>query len=81
MKVIPNNVLRRDNGASQLTTPKRSHLTKVLQGSYQQGKGPLKACATNARVKTCRSGVICGAMGRLGNMRVAHNSITDSNAE
>ena len=40
VKVIPNNLLCKEFGASQ-STAKGKHLTKVLHGSYQQGKGYL----------------------------------------
>ena len=41
MKVVPNNLLRRDSGASQSTPQQGKHPTKLLEGSYQRGKGHL----------------------------------------
>ena len=55
VKIIPNNLLHRDDYASQSTLQEGQHLTKLLQSYYKQAKGYLKACFVIVMVKNLSS--------------------------
>jgi hypothetical protein len=60
----------------------RKHLTKILQGSDQQGKGYLEDVDCDCKDQEpvlLRSDM--WSYGKATNMKVEHNSQTDSNAE
>jgi hypothetical protein len=58
----------------------RKHLTKLLQGSYQQGKGYLEDVDCDCKdQEPVRSDM--WSYWKAKNMKVEHNSQTDSNVE